>query len=111
MKQTPIYWITGMLLAMLLLYVPIHYISTVHQERALEASIFEESNWQYYTYQYLGTGTRYTSGNPTFYLAHNGAGYFVIHVAQNDRQVERITPISTDQEQLLEIVDRYEIQR
>ncbi|MBB6450859.1 hypothetical protein HNR44_002849 [Geomicrobium halophilum] len=92
------------------IFFSVSYLADISQQQTLESGIQEETEWDTFLYQYVGTGSKYTfGGNPKFYLAHNGEGFYLIHVGQDNRTVEQVTPLE-DRRTFAVVYNNYGIQ-
>lgn len=75
----------------LTIFFSLNYIGNLTQQQTLETNIQAETDWPVFLYEYIGSGSNYSwGGNPNFYLAHNGKGYYLIQVEQDNRTVEQV---------------------
>lgn len=92
------------------IFFSLNYMGDISQGQALESNIQAETDWHTFLYEYIGSGSNYSwGGNPYFYLAYNGEGYYLIQVEQDHRTVEQVTPLE-DRRTFAVVYENYDIQ-
>ncbi|QDI92604.1 hypothetical protein EPH95_16630 [Salicibibacter halophilus] len=94
----------------LTIFFSLNYIGDLTRQQTLETNIQAETDWPVFLYEYIGSGSNNSwGGNPNFYLAHNGQGYYLIQVEQDNRTVEQVTLLE-DRRTFEVVYDSYDIE-